>query len=63
MERLDGKVALTGIFNGIKAAAPAMPGAAPASIINISSIAGLQAYEPLSDYTASKFGAVAPPAV
>ncbi|MDP9980670.1 NADP-dependent 3-hydroxy acid dehydrogenase YdfG [Pseudarthrobacter oxydans] len=63
MGQLGGKVALTGVFNGINAAAPAMPGAAPASIINIPSIAGLQAYETLSGCTASKFAAVAPPAV
>ena len=47
-------VNLTGVFNGIKAAAPAMTGAA-SSIINISSIAGLRGYENLSGYTASKF--------
>ena len=47
-------VNLTGVFNGIKAAAPAMTGPA-SSIINISSIAGLRGYENLSGYTASKF--------
>jgi 3alpha(or 20beta)-hydroxysteroid dehydrogenase len=35
-------VNLTGVFNGIKAAAPAMARATAASIINISSIAGLR---------------------
>ncbi|MCB5290814.1 glucose 1-dehydrogenase [Arthrobacter sp. SO3] len=49
-------VNLTGVFNGIQAAAPSMKRGAPASIINISSIAGLRGYENLSGYTASKFG-------
>ena len=47
---------LTGVFNGIKAAAPAMARGAAASNINVSSIAGLRGYETLSGYTASKFG-------
>jgi len=49
-------VNLTGVFNGIKAAVPALAKAGSASIINISSIAGLRGYEGLSGYTASKFG-------
>lgn len=40
----------------IKAAAPALARAGTASIINVSSIAGLRGYENLSGYTASKFG-------
>jgi 3alpha(or 20beta)-hydroxysteroid dehydrogenase len=49
-------VNLTGVFNGIKAAAPALARSSPASIINVSSIAGLRGYEQLAGYTASKFG-------
>jgi 3alpha(or 20beta)-hydroxysteroid dehydrogenase len=49
-------VNLTGAFNGIQAALPALRGAAPASIINISSIAGIKGYPALAAYTASKFG-------
>ena len=48
-------VNLTGVFNGIKAAVPALKASGAASNINIS-IAGLQGYEQLSAYTASKFG-------
>ena len=49
-------VNLTGVFNGIKAAAPELAKAASASIINVSSIAGFRGYEGLAGYTASKFG-------
>ncbi|MDI3241936.1 SDR family oxidoreductase [Arthrobacter sp. AL08] len=49
-------VNLTGVFNGIKAAAPALTRAGGGSIINVSSIAGLRGYEQLSGYTASKYG-------
>ena len=49
-------VNLTGVFNGIKAAAPVLARSSPASIINVSSIAGLRGYEQLAGYTASKFG-------
>lgn len=49
-------VNLTGVFNGIQAAAPALATAGGASIINVSSIAGLRGYENLAGYTASKFG-------
>ena len=49
-------VNLTGAFNGIQAALPALRTATPASIINISSTAGLKAYGGLVGYTASKFG-------
>lgn len=47
---------LTGAFNGIQAALPAMKSATPASIINVSSTAGLKGYGGLVGYTASKFG-------
>lgn len=46
----------TGDFNGIKAGAPSLALAGGASIINISSIAGLCRYEQLSRSTASTFG-------
>lgn len=47
---------LTGTFNGIKAAIPALRQSRGGSIINISSIAGLRGYEQIPGYTASKFG-------
>lgn len=48
---------LTGVFNGIKAAVPALRRSQRnASIINISSTAGLKGYPALSGYTASKWG-------
>lgn len=50
------EVNLTGVFNGIKAASPQLAKAGSASIINVSSIAGLRGYENLAGYTASKFG-------
>lgn len=49
-------VNLTGVFNGIKAAAPSLALSGSASIINISSIAGVRGYESLAGYTASKWG-------
>ncbi|WP_202988060.1 glucose 1-dehydrogenase [Pseudomonas typographi] len=49
-------VNLTGQFLGIKAAAAALIESAPASIINISSTAGMQGVAQLHGYTASKFG-------
>jgi 3alpha(or 20beta)-hydroxysteroid dehydrogenase len=49
-------VNLTGVFNGIHAALDALKAAAPSSIINVSSTAGLQGYSKLPGYTASKFG-------
>ena len=47
---------LTGVFYGIKAAIPALKNSKGASIINVSSTAGLQGYEALPGYNASKFG-------
>jgi 3alpha(or 20beta)-hydroxysteroid dehydrogenase len=47
---------LTGVFNGIKAAIPAMMNAKAGSIINISSTAGIRGYPALPGYTASKWG-------
>lgn len=49
-------VNLTGAFNGIQATLPALKASTPASIINISSTAGLKGYGGLVGYTASKFG-------
>ena len=49
-------VNLTGAFNGIQMCLPALRAAAPSSIINVSSIAGLKGYPGLVGYTASKFG-------
>jgi 3alpha(or 20beta)-hydroxysteroid dehydrogenase len=47
---------LTGVFNGIDASVEALKAAAPSSIINISSTAGLQGYASLPGYNAAKFG-------
>jgi 3alpha(or 20beta)-hydroxysteroid dehydrogenase len=57
-EQWDAVIAvnLTGVFNGISAAVEALVSAAPSSIINISSTAGLQGYTALSGYTAAKHG-------
>ncbi|WP_115787178.1 glucose 1-dehydrogenase [Arthrobacter silvisoli] len=49
-------VNLTGTFNGIKAAIPALKKSKGGSIINVSSTAGLRGYEQIPGYTASKFG-------
>ncbi|WP_347110864.1 glucose 1-dehydrogenase [Paenarthrobacter sp. S56] len=49
-------VNLTGCFNGIKAAIPALKKSKSGSIINVSSIAGIRGYEQIPGYTASKFG-------
>ncbi|WP_423184541.1 glucose 1-dehydrogenase [Arthrobacter sp. NyZ413] len=49
-------VNLTGTFNGIKAAIPALKQSKGGSVINISSIAGIRGYEAIPGYTASKFG-------
>lgn len=43
------------VFLGMRAALPALRAAAPASIINISSAAGLQGVSGMHPYTASKF--------
>lgn len=57
-EQWDAIVAvnLTGAFNGIHASLEALKAAAPSSIINISSTAGIQGYSQLLGYCASKFG-------
>jgi 3alpha(or 20beta)-hydroxysteroid dehydrogenase len=57
-EQWDAVIAvnLTGVFNGIHEALDALKAAAPSSIINISSTAGLQGYGHLLGYSASKFG-------
>lgn len=47
---------LTGVFNGITAAVEALKAAAPSSIINVSSTAGLQGFAAVPGYNASKFG-------
>lgn len=47
---------LTGVFNGIKAAIPALRQTRGGSIINISSTAGIRGYPALPGYTAAKFG-------
>ena len=49
-------VNLTGAFNGIQAAVPAMKNAGGGSIINISSILGLVAAPASAGYVATKFG-------
>lgn len=49
-------VNLTGVFLGIKAAVEPMKRSPGASIINISSTAGLQGYQNLPGYTAAKYG-------
>lgn len=47
---------LTGVFNGIHAAVGELKAAAPSSIINLSSTAGLQGYSALPGYNAAKYG-------
>lgn len=47
---------LTGTFYGIKASVAALKASGNGSIINISSTAGLQGYEALPGYNASKYG-------
>ena len=49
-------VNLTGVFYGTKAAVDPLKKSGKGSIVNISSIAGLQGYETLAGYSASKFG-------
>lgn len=49
-------VNLTGSFYGIRASAEALKASGKASIINVSSDAGLQGYEKITGYNASKFG-------
>lgn len=50
------EINLTGVFLGIKAAIPALKESTAASIINISSSAGLQGFVELPGYTATKYG-------
>ena len=47
---------LTGVFNGINAALDALKTSAPSSIVNISSIAGIQGFAGAVGYCAAKFG-------
>jgi 3alpha(or 20beta)-hydroxysteroid dehydrogenase len=49
-------VNLTGTFNGIKAALPALKDAGGGSIVNISSTGGIEGNAAAPGYTASKFG-------
>lgn len=49
-------VNLTGTFNGIKAAIPALKDAGGGSIVNISSTGGIEGNAAVPGYTASKFG-------
>ena len=49
-------VDLHGVFNGIKAAIPALKEAGRGSIVNVSSVSGLHAYPAVSAYVAAKFG-------
>lgn len=50
------KINLSGVFYGMKAAIPELKKSGNASIINLSSTAGLQGYEALPGYNAAKFG-------
>lgn len=47
---------LTGAFKGIRAATPLLAAAGSASIVNISSTAGLRGFARVAGYNASKFG-------
>jgi 3alpha(or 20beta)-hydroxysteroid dehydrogenase len=57
-EQWDREIAvnLTGTFNGIKAALPALKDAGSGSIVNISSTGGIEGNAVVPGYTASKFG-------
>lgn len=49
-------VDLTGAYNGIRSSVDTLKKYAPASIINVSSTAGMRGYRSLSAYSAAKFG-------
>ena len=49
-------VNLTGVFNGIQAAAPVLRRTGGGSIVNLSSIAGLSGYPGMAGYVAAKYG-------
>lgn len=49
-------VNLTGVFLGIKAATPEITKSERGSIVNVSSVAGIQGYGVMSAYNASKYG-------
>ena len=52
-------VNLTGVFNGVKAATEALKASGGASIVNVSSSAGMQGYEAIPGYVAAG-GSAAP---
>lgn len=57
-EQWDAIVAvnLTGVFNGVKAAMAALKRSGQASIVNVSSSAGMTGYEGIPGYVATKWG-------
>nr|WP_208322709.1 SDR family oxidoreductase [Salinibacterium sp. ZJ454] len=58
LEQWDREIAvnLTGTFNGIKASLPALKEGGGGSIVNVSSVGGIQGNAAVPGYTASKFG-------